>query len=139
MLFLQNLIYNHIFTGIQDNGHFSKITNNLVTKILHSGSYYDPIKTEDFATWGAGIDVSGSYGPTLENNTVAGAERIGFHIDGESCSGTIEIIDEEEQSVPAWKGNICCTDCLFIDAQHNSGVCKIDKIEHVNCLMTLYL
>ncbi|XP_026538321.1 fibrocystin [Notechis scutatus] len=76
LLLRDNVIFNTIGHGIHLEGQNHKLISNLVVLIKQPG-------TSKF--WIAGIKTNAVESVMLHNNSVAGSERIAFHIKGQEC------------------------------------------------------
>ncbi|XP_069815730.1 fibrocystin-L-like [Dendropsophus ebraccatus] len=79
-----NAIYFTVGEGIRVSGERVNIRRNLVALSLYPGTYQGRMGVNN-VLWHAGIEISEGTDIVLQNNVVAGFERAGYHIDGESC------------------------------------------------------
>ncbi|KAJ0054901.1 hypothetical protein NL108_007111 [Boleophthalmus pectinirostris] len=82
-----NVIHHTIGEGIRIWGHNITARRNLVMMSLWPGSYQDREETYNFE-WNAAIEVNKGTAVVLQNNIVAGFERVAYRIKGEPCPGT---------------------------------------------------
>ncbi|XP_068431576.1 PKHD1 like 1, tandem duplicate 1 [Clinocottus analis] len=79
-----NVVHHTVGEGIRIWGDKIKVRRNLVMMTLWPGSYQD--RKEDFNfDWNAAIEVNEGTNVVLQNNIVAGYERVAYRIDGEPC------------------------------------------------------
>ncbi len=81
-----NVIYQTIGYGLKIGGHSNIIKNNLVTMNYWASSFVPWQAPFDKEYWGA-IDVHIADSAVIENNFVAGAERVGIMLRGSPCAG----------------------------------------------------
>ncbi|XP_056153970.1 fibrocystin-L-like [Lampris incognitus] len=81
-----NVIFHTVGEGIRVWGRKIAVRRNLVTLTLWPGSYQDREETFNY-DWNAAIEVNEGTNVVLQDNVVAGYERIGYRIDGEPCPG----------------------------------------------------
>ena len=74
----------------------AKVTNNLVALMVWDGAYQDRYESYNLRYPGAVTGLQAS-NLVLVNNTVAGSERFGFKVGGQSC-------DTKQED--RWTGNI---------------------------------
>ncbi|KAG9478621.1 hypothetical protein GDO78_012332 [Eleutherodactylus coqui] len=79
-----NVIHFTVGEGIRVWGERVNIRGNLVALTIWPGTYQDREEVDNIL-WHAGIEVSEGADIMLQNNVVAGFERAGYRIDGESC------------------------------------------------------
>ncbi|XP_071946022.1 fibrocystin-L-like [Antedon mediterranea] len=79
-----NVIHHTVGAGIIAWGRDHQILHNLVTLTVFPGTYQDRYNAEDIS-WPAGIEIESSRDVILQDNTVAGSERVLYHISGEIC------------------------------------------------------
>lgn len=95
------------------------ITETTITDNLECQFHEDP----ESVIWNGGIEVVKATRPVLINNTVAGSERIGYKVRGESCS---------ERSDPGakWYGNEAHSTLhgvhLKDDSRHGCSMVSVD-------------
>ena len=66
-------------------GADARVTNNLVSLSIWPGAYLDRAEPFNIEYEGA-IEAVLATGLVLVNNTVAGAERLAFHLPGQACT-----------------------------------------------------
>ena len=95
-----------------DQGKYNRYTHNLVTRVVFGT---DKMKNMDYI---AGFDLLESISPILINNTVAGSERAGYKIRGETC---------RENNPRKWSGNTAHSALhgIFIFKEGLAGCLKI--------------
>ncbi|XP_043994771.1 fibrocystin-L-like isoform X2 [Gambusia affinis] len=81
-----NIVHHTVGEGIRVWGDRIMLRRNLVMMSLWPGSYQDREEAFNFQ-WNAAIEVSEGSGVVLQNNIVAGYERVAYRIDGEPCPG----------------------------------------------------
>ncbi|XP_076610974.1 PKHD1 like 1, tandem duplicate 1 [Chaetodon auriga] len=81
-----NVIYHTVGEGIRIWGNNITVRRNLVMMTLWPGSYQDREEPFNYA-WNAAIEVNEGTNVVLQNNIVAGYERVAYRIDGEPCPG----------------------------------------------------
>uniref|UniRef100_G3NDK3 PKHD1 like 1 n=1 Tax=Gasterosteus aculeatus aculeatus TaxID=481459 RepID=G3NDK3_GASAC len=84
-----NVVHHTVGEGIRIWGDKVKVRRNLVVMTLWPGSYQDREEPFNYA-WNAAIEVSEGTNVVLQNNIVAGYERVAYRIDGEPCPGNNE-------------------------------------------------
>ncbi|CAL1525941.1 unnamed protein product, partial [Lymnaea stagnalis] len=91
-----NIIHNTVNSGIRTESKGTIITNNLVALTIWTGTYHDrkEILNRNFE---GSIEATKATDIVLINNTVAGAERTGYHLKGQPCSIQDDLL---------WSGNI---------------------------------
>ncbi|KPP78019.1 fibrocystin-L-like, partial [Scleropages formosus] len=87
-----NVIYFTVGEGIRVWGNNNKVRRNLVTLSVWPGAYQDREEAFNFQ-WNAAIEVNEGRNVILQDNTVAGYERVGYRINGEPCPGTLNIAE----------------------------------------------
>uniref|UniRef100_W5M5C1 PKHD1 like 1 n=1 Tax=Lepisosteus oculatus TaxID=7918 RepID=W5M5C1_LEPOC len=92
-----NVIYFTVGEGIRVWGSNIKVRRNLVTVAVWPGSYQDREETLN-SLWHAAIEVNEGMNIVLQDNIVAGFERVAYHINGEPCPGTFNPVE-------SWHGN----------------------------------
>ncbi|XP_072303332.1 fibrocystin-L-like [Eucyclogobius newberryi] len=86
-LFIEdNVIHHTVGEGIRIWGYDITVRRNLVMMTLWPGSYQD--REETNFEWNAAIEVNKGTDVVLQNNIVAGFERVAYRINGEPCPGT---------------------------------------------------
>uniref|UniRef100_A0A3B4AGA3 Uncharacterized protein n=1 Tax=Periophthalmus magnuspinnatus TaxID=409849 RepID=A0A3B4AGA3_9GOBI len=83
-----NVIHHTVGEGIRIWGNNITVRRNLVMMSLWPGSYQDREETFNFE-WNAAIEVNRGTAVVLQNNIVAGFERVAYRIKGEPCPGTL--------------------------------------------------
>ncbi|KAK2830693.1 hypothetical protein Q5P01_018624 [Channa striata] len=81
-----NIVHHTVGEGIKIWGNNIKLRRNLVMMTLWPGSYQGRKESNNF-DWNAAIEVNRGTNVVLQNNIVAGYERVAYHIDGEPCPG----------------------------------------------------
>ncbi|KAJ8334858.1 hypothetical protein SKAU_G00404970 [Synaphobranchus kaupii] len=81
-----NVIYFTVGEGIRVWGNNNRVRRNLVTMSLWPGSYQGRQEAFNY-DWNAAIEVNEGRNVVLQDNIVAGFERVGYRIDGEPCPG----------------------------------------------------
>ncbi|KAJ8389419.1 hypothetical protein AAFF_G00119570 [Aldrovandia affinis] len=81
-----NVIYFTVGEGIRVWGNNNRVRRNLVTMSIWPGSYQDREEAFNFE-WNAAIEVHEGRNVVLQDNIVAGFERVAYRIDGEPCQG----------------------------------------------------
>ncbi|XP_069813288.1 fibrocystin-L-like isoform X2 [Dendropsophus ebraccatus] len=79
-----NVIYFTVGEGIRVLGERVNIRRNLVALAIWPGTYQGRMEVNNML-WHGGIEINEGTDIVLQNNVVAGFERVGYHIDGESC------------------------------------------------------
>ncbi|XP_062842250.1 fibrocystin-L-like [Trichomycterus rosablanca] len=92
-----NVIHHTVGEGIRVWGNNNTIRRNLVTMTLWPGSYNGRKETLN-VNWNAAIEVNEGTNVVLQENTVAGYERVGFRIDGEPCPGILNPVAQWRQN-----------------------------------------
>ena len=72
-------------TGIRTEGDATEVTNNLVALSIWPGAYLDRVEPLNIEYEGA-IEAVLATDLVLVNNTVAGAERLAYHVPGQLCT-----------------------------------------------------
>ena len=85
-----NVIYRTIYTALKIEGHSNIIRHNLVAMNYWSSSLTTSEEQDLFGDvyWGA-IDARMAHSIVLEDNFVAGAERVGILFKGDVCNGSV--------------------------------------------------
>ncbi|KAM9385916.1 fibrocystin-L-like isoform 2-T2 [Pholidichthys leucotaenia] len=83
-----NVIHHTVGEGIRIWGNNITLRWNLVMMSLWPGSYQDREEPFNF-NWNAAIEVNEGTNIVLQNNIVAGYERVAYRIDGEPCPGEL--------------------------------------------------
>uniref|UniRef100_A0A803KL97 Dual-specificity protein phosphatase 22 n=1 Tax=Xenopus tropicalis TaxID=8364 RepID=A0A803KL97_XENTR len=81
-----NVIYFTVGEGIIVSGERITVRGNLVSVAVWPGTYQGRFQVTN-NLWNAGIEISEGTDIVLQNNVVAGFERVGYHINGEPCTG----------------------------------------------------
>ena len=81
-----NVVYHTIDWGLKIQGHSNIIRNNLLVLNYWASTFLTWEAPFDKFYWGA-LDVSEADSVVMENNFVAGAERIGVFFKGDVCAG----------------------------------------------------
>ncbi|KAK3716577.1 hypothetical protein RRG08_039372 [Elysia crispata] len=81
----QNVVHHTVGPGIRVEGADARVTNNLVSLSIWPGAYLDRAEPFNIEYEGA-IEAVLATGLVLVNNTVAGAERLAFHLPGQACT-----------------------------------------------------
>ncbi|KAM8840499.1 PKHD1 like 1, tandem duplicate 1 isoform 3-T3 [Spinachia spinachia] len=88
-----NIVHHTVGEGIRIWGNRVKVRRNLVVMTLWPGSYQDREEPFNYA-WNAAIEVNRGTNVVLQDNIVAGYERVAYRIDGEPCPGYINVNDK---------------------------------------------
>nr|XP_014351910.1 PREDICTED: fibrocystin-L [Latimeria chalumnae] len=80
-----NVIHFTVGEGIRIWGNRNKARRNLVALAIWPGTYNGREEINNLQLWHASIEVNEGKNIVLQDNVVAGFERIGYHIDGEPC------------------------------------------------------
>uniref|UniRef100_A0A3B4ZZ57 PKHD1 like 1 n=1 Tax=Stegastes partitus TaxID=144197 RepID=A0A3B4ZZ57_9TELE len=83
-----NVVHHTVGEGLRIWGNNITVRRNLVMMSLWPGSYQDREEPFNF-DWNAAIEVNEGTNVVLQNNIVAGYERVAYRIDGEPCPGTV--------------------------------------------------
>lgn len=81
-----NIVHHTINFGIRVEGKGNKIMSNLVTMNYWGATFFKDEADSDRTYWGA-IDISKADSAIVENNFIAGAERVGLNFRGDVCQG----------------------------------------------------
>ncbi|XP_051826954.1 fibrocystin-L [Antechinus flavipes] len=92
-----NIIHLTVGEGLKIWGNGNHVRRNLVAFSIWPGTYQNR-KELTSTLWHAGIEINTDINTVLQDNVVAGFERIGYHINGESCS-------DETNSAEKWHNN----------------------------------
>ncbi|CAH2285754.1 fibrocystin-L [Pelobates cultripes] len=79
-----NVIYFTVGEGIRIWGQRIKVRRNLVSLSVWPGSYQGKEQPNN-TIWNAAIEINNGIDIVLQNNIVAGFERVGYRINGEPC------------------------------------------------------
>ncbi|CAF4012065.1 unnamed protein product [Rotaria sp. Silwood2] len=82
-----NVIYNTYRSGIVVTGMNNIVQNNLVTTVYWVGTGQDPSTAQFSSNYDGAIMARDATSVRLQNNLVAGVERLAYRIPGESCGG----------------------------------------------------
>ncbi|XP_044191170.1 PKHD1 like 1, tandem duplicate 1 [Thunnus albacares] len=83
-----NIVHRTVGEGIRIWGNKTTVRRNLVMMTLWPGSYQGREEPFNYA-WNAAIEVNEGTNVVLQNNIVAGYERVAYRIDGEPCPGNV--------------------------------------------------
>ncbi|KAM6958720.1 PKHD1 like 1, tandem duplicate 1 [Aplochiton taeniatus] len=92
-----NVIFFTVGEGIRIWGNKITVRRNLVTMSLWTGSYQDREEAFNYF-WNAAIEVNEGTNVVLQDNIVAGYERVGYRVNGEPCPGALN-------GNEMWRGN----------------------------------
>uniref|UniRef100_A0A3P9KTK4 Polycystic kidney and hepatic disease 1 (autosomal recessive)-like 1 n=1 Tax=Oryzias latipes TaxID=8090 RepID=A0A3P9KTK4_ORYLA len=81
-----NIIHHTVGEGIRIWGNKITVRRNLVMTSLWPGSYQDREESFNF-DWNAAVEINEGTNVVLQNNIVAGYERVAYRINGEPCPG----------------------------------------------------
>ncbi|KAG8441692.1 hypothetical protein GDO86_010757 [Hymenochirus boettgeri] len=81
-----NVIHYTVGEGIRVWGERVRLRRNLVALAIWPGSYQDRAEQNNIL-WHAGIEINEGSDIVLQDNVVAGFERVGYRINGEPCTG----------------------------------------------------
>ncbi|XP_066572050.1 PKHD1 like 1, tandem duplicate 1 isoform X2 [Amia ocellicauda] len=87
-----NVIYFTVGEGIRVWGNKNIIRRNLVSMSVWPGTYQDREETTN-TLWHAAIEVNNGRNNVLQDNIVAGFERVGYRINGEPCPGIFNPVE----------------------------------------------
>ncbi|ESO84871.1 hypothetical protein LOTGIDRAFT_131466, partial [Lottia gigantea] len=118
LLVEKNIVHRTVESGIISNSARTSIKGNLLLLNQWSGSYQDRFETKNIRYQGS-IELIDAITPILIDNVVAGSERIGYHVLGESCSGS---------GVEAWSGNQAHTSLIGV------GILPTDPTLSASCV-----
>ncbi|XP_078617867.1 fibrocystin-L-like isoform X2 [Branchiostoma floridae x Branchiostoma japonicum] len=112
-----NVVHHTVGQAINVWGSSNKIRKNLVALNIWTGSYNGRTE-ENNVDWDAAIEVHNGRGIVLQGNRVAGAEKAGYTIDGEPCTGnTAEAWSDNEVHgvlVGVWSLKECFPPCAKV-------------------------
>ncbi|CAJ1082786.1 fibrocystin-L-like [Xyrichtys novacula] len=94
---VSNVIHHTVGEGIRIWGNKVTLTGNLVMMTLWPGSYQDREEAFNF-DWTASIETNKGTNVMMQNNIVAGFERVAYRVNGEPCPGT-------KNPVKSWSNN----------------------------------
>lgn len=102
--------------GIRNRGSGTQLLRNLIILAIAPHTFKGLLPPLDLF-WPGGIEVIRAKNTTMIGNVVAGSERVGFLIPGESCTA----MSPER----GWKDNEAhsCLHGLHVDKEHNFGDC----------------
>ncbi|CAH1247131.1 PKHD1L1 [Branchiostoma lanceolatum] len=80
-----NVIHHTVGQGAIVEGRGSLLYNNLMVQSIWPGSYQDRYESKS-EKWEAALEIQDATHVVLQGNHIAGAERIGIHMDGEPCT-----------------------------------------------------
>ncbi|XP_078542271.1 fibrocystin-L [Lissotriton helveticus] len=89
-----NIIHFTVGEGIRLWGERNKARRNLVTLAIWPSTYQDRKEINNLILWHAGIEVNKGSQIVLQDNIVAGFERVAYRINGEPCSGVSNLAEE---------------------------------------------
>uniref|UniRef100_A0A7N4NVE6 Fibrocystin-L n=1 Tax=Sarcophilus harrisii TaxID=9305 RepID=A0A7N4NVE6_SARHA len=92
-----NIIHLTVGEGLKIWGNGNHVRRNLVAFSVWPGTYQNR-KELTSTLWHAAIEINMDINTVLQDNVVAGFERIGYHINGESCS-------DQTNSAEKWHNN----------------------------------
>ncbi|XP_066271168.1 fibrocystin-L-like [Branchiostoma lanceolatum] len=81
-----NVIHHTVGQGAIVEGQGSLLYDNLMVQSIWPGSYQDRYEGAS-EKWEAALEIQDATHVVLQGNHIAGAERIGIHMDGEPCTG----------------------------------------------------
>ncbi|XP_069478234.1 fibrocystin-L [Ambystoma mexicanum] len=93
-----NIIHFTVGEGIRIWGERNRARRNLVTLAVWPATYRGRNEIHNLLLWHAGIEVNEGSKIVLQNNIVAGFERVAYRIDGEPCPGVNNMAEQ-------WFGN----------------------------------
>ncbi|XP_069076732.1 fibrocystin-L-like isoform X2 [Pleurodeles waltl] len=89
-----NIIHFTVGEGIRLWGERNKARRNLVTLAIWPSTYQDRLEINNNWLWHAGIEVNKGRQIVLQDNIVAGFERVAYRVNGEPCSGVSNLAEE---------------------------------------------
>ncbi|XP_035685638.1 fibrocystin-L-like [Branchiostoma floridae] len=95
---INNIVHHTVGQGMIIEGSRNNLTRNLIALSIWPGAYQDR-KEESSQKWEAALEIMDATNVVLTDNVIAGAERIGVHLDGEPCPGA-------DNPVESWSGNV---------------------------------
>ncbi|XP_066276424.1 fibrocystin-L-like [Branchiostoma lanceolatum] len=95
---VNNIVHHTVGQGMVIEGSGNRLTRNLIALSIWPGAYQDR-KEENSEKWEAALEIMDATNVVLKDNVIAGAERIGLHLDGEPCPGA-------DNPVDSWSGNV---------------------------------
>ena len=81
------------------NGDGNSLRGNLVVLSVNPATYLDRYERSAYMKTPAAFDLSATFNVTIQGNTVAGAEQVGFRVNGEFCSRAEDAEDRWVQSI----------------------------------------
>ncbi|CAD5115663.1 DgyrCDS4618 [Dimorphilus gyrociliatus] len=82
-----NVVHRTVGTSIVTNGKGNKIENNLITLNIFPGTYGSRAELGNYEFF-ASIEIQNGTDTVLKDNVVAGSERVGYRLDGDSCDSS---------------------------------------------------
>ena len=118
LLVEDNILYHVVGAGIRVHASGTRLLRNLIILSIAPHTYKGLIPPLDLF-WPGGIEVIKAKNTTMVGNVVAGSEKIGFLIPGESCQD----VNRER----GWKENEAhsCLHGVHIDKVSNAGDCAL--------------
>ncbi|XP_078698697.1 fibrocystin-L-like isoform X2 [Branchiostoma floridae x Branchiostoma belcheri] len=95
---INNVVHHTVGQGMIIEGSRNTLIGNLIALSIWPGAYQDR-KEENSEKWEAALEIMDATYIVLKDNVIAGAERIGLHLDGEPCPGA-------DNPVDSWSGNV---------------------------------
>ncbi|XP_078699976.1 fibrocystin-L-like [Branchiostoma floridae x Branchiostoma belcheri] len=95
---INNIVHHTVGQGMIIEGSRNSLNRNLIALSIWPGAYQDR-KEENSLKWEAALEIMDATNIVLKDNVIAGAERIGVHLDGEPCPGADNPVDN-------WSGNV---------------------------------
>ncbi|XP_044514196.1 fibrocystin-L [Gracilinanus agilis] len=92
-----NIIHLTVGEGLKIWGNRNRVRGNLVTSTMWPGTYQNR-KELSSTLWHAAIEINMATNTILQDNVVAGFERVGYHIAGEPCT-------DQANSAEKWHNN----------------------------------
>ena len=116
LLIEDNILYHVVGAGIRNQGSRNQLLRNLVVLAIAPHTFKGLLPPLDLF-WPGGIEVIKAKNTTMVGNAVAGCERVGFLIPGESCKA----VNPERD----WNDNEAhsCLHGLHVDKENNFGEC----------------
>eukprot|EP00058_Branchiostoma_floridae_P026715 XP_002612206.1 hypothetical protein BRAFLDRAFT_108902 [Branchiostoma floridae] len=102
---VNNIVHHTVGQGMIIEGSWNSLTRNLIALSIWPGAYQDR-KEENSEKWEAALEIMDATNIVLKDNVIAGAERVGVHLDGEPCPGV-------DNPVDSWSGNVIHSDVTF--------------------------
>ncbi|XP_078617899.1 fibrocystin-L-like [Branchiostoma floridae x Branchiostoma japonicum] len=113
-----NVIHHTVGQAMRVWGVDNKLRRNLVSLIIWPGGYQDRNEPEN-VDWTAAIEVFEATSIVLDGNVVAGSDRVGFHVDGEACSGG---------TTEAWTNNVAHSCMVGVSVFPGDGINPCTRI-----------